>query len=242
MAKHIIEFESLDSTSNYVANRLRDGTYSDGDVIMAHFQTYGRGQRQNTWQSEPGQNICFSYAVRFPKLTEASYFMLSKSISLALVDFLSRLQLTDVRIKWPNDILVGERKIAGILIDHIKAVDKRFFVVGIGLNVNQKSFSGFSATSIASETLLKYHPAKVLKDILAIIDKYEGLLADGRIDEIEMAYLNALYGTSDWVSFRDAQHSFMGRIKDVAPSGEILVRSKNGYSRTYRMGEVKINY
>jgi len=57
-----------------------------------------------------------------------------------------------------------------------------------------------------------------------------------------MAYLNALYGTSDWVSFRDAQHSFMGRIKDVAPSGEILVRSKNGYSRTYRMGEVKINY
>lgn len=242
MAKRVIEFKSLESTSNYVANCLRARTYADGDVILAHFQTYGRGQRQNTWQSEPGKNICFSYAVHFPGLTEASYFMLSKCVSISIADFLTDLGLTHVRIKWPNDILVGEKKIAGILIDRVKAPAGRFFVVGIGINVNQKSFSGFDATSLALEMLQKFDPVDTLKKFLPFLDKYEGLLAENRTAEIEVNYLNTLYGKDEWVSFTDAERSFMGRIKAVAPSGEILVRSKNGHARTYFMNEVKINY
>lgn len=242
MAKRIIEFESLDSSSNYVANCLRDHTYAHGDVILAHFQTYGRGQRQNSWQSEPGKNCCFSYAVRFPQLAANAYFTISKCISLALADYLSHLGLTHVRIKWPNDILIGEKKISGILIDHIQTSEGGYFVVGIGLNVNQNSFSGFSATSLSLEINRKFDPLRVLEELIPFLGKYEVLLAENRTDEIEVNYMDALYGKDDWVSFTDTERSFMGRIKDVAPSGEILVRSKNGHARTYYMNEIKINY
>ncbi len=242
MAKRIIEFESLGNTSNYVAKCLKDKTYAKGDVILAHFQTYGRGQRQNTWQSEPGKNICFSYARPFPMLHIDSYFTVSKCVSLAIAEFLSDLGLTHVRIKWPNDILIADRKIGGILIDHISTGDERYFVIGIGLNVNQNRFDGFEATSLNLEMGRAFELLPTLRDLLTYLDKHEELLVNNRHSEIEVNYLNRLFGKDAWISFTDSQRRFKGRILDVAASGEILVRSKNGYAATYRMGEVKINY
>ena len=102
----IIRFDSIDSTSNYVANALLSGTYTEGDVILAQFQTSGRGQRDSVWQSSPGENLLISFAICADFLSLHQQFLLSKAVSVAIYNYLHKAIPRDVWIKWPNDILV----------------------------------------------------------------------------------------------------------------------------------------
>ena len=104
----ITQFNSLDSTSNYVAKQLITGKYTEGEVILAHFQTEGRGQRGSFWQSISGQNLTFSFALSSDFLNIHEHFILSKAVSVAIYDLLRKRLETEVFIKWPNDILVSD--------------------------------------------------------------------------------------------------------------------------------------
>ncbi len=138
--KHdIIWLESVDSTNEEAKRHISD--IDNLSVLSALEQTAGRGQRGNTWTSTPGENLMFSIVLKDPKISARDQFVLNEIASLAVVDFLSMHGIS-ARIKWPNDIYVGVKKICGILIEnslHGSAISSS--IIGIGLNINQRNFN-----------------------------------------------------------------------------------------------------
>ena len=140
-SKHkIIWLNEVDSTNEEAKRHI--SVIDNLSVLTALSQTAGRGQRGNSWLSAPGENLTFSIVLKHePKVKAYDQFVISEIVSLSVVDFLSSYGIS-ARIKWPNDIYVGDRKISGILIEHSVTGDSlSSSVVGIGLNINQRNFN-----------------------------------------------------------------------------------------------------
>ena len=130
---------------------LKNKNEIEGLVVFSENQTDGKGQRGNSWITERGKNLTFSLFLK-PSILISTQFVLSKIVSLSIVDFLMEMGVKDVKIKWPNDIYCGDKKIAGILIENTISEGKiNNCIVGIGLNVNQVNFD----SSIQNATSLK---------------------------------------------------------------------------------------
>ena len=151
----IISLDSVDSTNNYIAKAIQAGTYDWGTAILAHFQTHGRGQREAIWQSASSQNLTFSFGLELEAFDPRSFFTLSRAVSLALYQYLFDTLGDAVKIKWPNDMLFNQKKIAGILIEN-RVAKTPFAICGIGLNVNQTNFEAIT-TEISSTWLLAFN-------------------------------------------------------------------------------------
>jgi len=239
----ITRYNSLESTNNFVAKQLIDGLYAKGEVVLARFQTEGRGQRGSSWQSLPGDNLTFSFALPSNFLNIHAHFILSKAVSVAIYEMLSASALSDVRIKWPNDILVSDHKICGILLETKVVNSEKHTVVGIGLNVNQVDFDpGYKATSIALQLGRPVDLDSVLKELIGSLNQYLNPVLAGYFDDVEFRYQTALYGAGHWIQFSEEHRSFQGQIKEVDNEGVILVKSKQGQTQSYRAKEVKISY
>ncbi len=137
--KHdIIWLDSIDSTNEEAKRHISD--IDNLSVLSAYEQTEGRGQRGNTWTSTPGENLMFSIVLKNPKISARDQFSINEITSLSVVDFLSQHGIS-ARIKWPNDIYVGSKKICGILIENsLRGSDISSSIIGIGLNINQRNF------------------------------------------------------------------------------------------------------
>ena len=152
MFKNSIWFNlhETESTNSFLHEQLMSEKLPEGSVVTADYQTKGRGQRGSSWQSEAGENLLMSIVV-YPDFLKASEaFVLSKCIALATCDLLADYS-NQVRIKWPNDILIEGKKVAGILIENIlRGADIYATIAGIGINFNQQVFEvGLnSATSV----------------------------------------------------------------------------------------------
>ena len=145
-----IRLDSVDSTNNYTATLL-NGNVPEGTVVITREQTAGRGQRANSWVSEAGKNLTVTYVLRPKFLCISDQFILNKAIALAVNKAIQHFApLMDVRIKWPNDIFLQNKKVAGILIEtsmqggHIVSC-----LAGIGINVNQQHFQSNSGNPIS---------------------------------------------------------------------------------------------
>ena len=152
----IIWYNELDSTQNEV--QRRGETLDNLSVVAARSQTAGRGQRGNSWLSEPGMNLTASLLIRFgeggiPSLDVRDYFRLNVAFSLAMTGYLAS-RGVPAEIKWPNDIFVHGRKICGVLIENVLAgTTVRSSVIGFGLNLNQTDFPSLAnATSVRCQT------------------------------------------------------------------------------------------
>jgi len=135
----ILRFDSLQSTNTYM--REHAACYDHGDVLVVREQTAGRGQRGNLWEAEPGCNLTFSLMLRPHTIRPADAFLLSMISAVSIAETLTQMLDTEVRVKWPNDIYVGDNKITGILIENSFAgalYDRA--ILGVGLNVNQTIF------------------------------------------------------------------------------------------------------
>ena len=137
--KHdIIWLDSIDSTNEEAKRHISD--IDNLSVLSAYEQTEGRGQRGNTWMSTPGENLMFSIVLKNPKISARDQFGINEITSLSVVDFLSQHGIS-ARIKWPNDIYVGSKKICGILIENsLRGSGISSSIIGIGLNINQRNF------------------------------------------------------------------------------------------------------
>lgn len=135
----ILRVDSLQSTNTYMRTHAAD--FCHGDVLVVREQTAGRGQRGNSWEAEPGRNLTFSMMLCPCAIRPADAFLLSMLTALSIADSLEALLGTEVRVKWPNDIYVGDRKIVGILIENsFSGTTYDHAVLGVGLNVNQTRF------------------------------------------------------------------------------------------------------
>lgn len=232
----IIRLESVDSTNNYVANLVKEGNIDSGTVVLADEQSKGKGQRGAVWLSNAGENLTFSFYLESVNLSVEKQFILTQIVSLSLIYLLSRLGIT-AKIKWPNDILVGKDKIAGVLIENqLAGSEIKSSIVGIGLNINQRSFEEFNATSLFLESGLQRTPFDVL---LSYIDAFNQKVNElSRFSEMKVNYLNELYQFENLATYEDMNGKFDGKIIDVLPSGKLILEVESE-TREYDLKEVK---
>jgi len=235
-------FERLSSTNTHASAMLRKSKVQEGTVIYTGFQTAGRGQRQNRWESEKDKNLLMS-VVLYPSVIRADkQFLLSKVISLGIKDFLNNF-VSEVSIKWPNDIFVKNDKIAGILIENsIIRNEIDHTIAGIGLNVNQEHFPKelINATSLKILTGREYNLEQCLEELSKKLDaRYKQLLYN-RIIRIDDDYKSSLYRFNQFTEFHDNRGLFEGKIISVTDSGRIQIEDRKG--RIYEYGFKEVDF
>lgn len=234
----IVEYEELDST-NTVALQLAKEKANDKSVVLTYCQTRGRGQAGNTWESEPGRNLSMTLIFRPQQFAAGRQFAVSMMIALGCCDFI-RKYVMDCQIKWPNDIYVGDRKIAGILIEHmISGPYVGFSVCGIGLNINQEEFHSDAPNPVSLFQLtgrqIELHTA--LEQLLDCMGKrYAQLFDDVRL---EADYLKLMYRRKGWYQWEDQTGIFRATVKGVDEYGRLLLTDDSGRDRMYGFKEVK---
>ena len=148
-------FKTLESTNQYLQNLLNEGVDIVNNIVVTDFQTSGKGQGKNVWQSEDGKNLLFSVALDMSFLKAENQFLLTQMVSVTMINVLKKyLPEESLFIKWPNDIYFKDKKIAGILIkNEIKGMMMGTSIIGIGLNVNQTSFDENLPNPISMKTI-----------------------------------------------------------------------------------------
>lgn len=164
----IVKLDAIDSTNTYLKGLMQSETLEDFTVVTANHQQYGRGQMGSKWKSEPGLNLIMSVLKRFDSFQAQEQFFLVVWVSLAVLDALKSFEIPNLSIKWPNDIMSGNRKIGGILIENsLKGPKIQSAVIGVGLNVNQSEFVDLpNATSMKLCFGRDYEINEVLEAVL----------------------------------------------------------------------------
>lgn len=240
VGQKIIHLTSVDSTSNYAANLLRDGKISSGAVILSDIQTEGRGQRSNTWQSLPFENLTFSFLLKPHCLNNIPVITINHCVSLALAEFIVQYGLLP-QLKWPNDIYINNNKIAGILIENnFKSGCVTNSIIGIGVNINQTSFDSLNATSLALLTNEKYPIKGILFDILHQLNKQFHLFETTSSAAVKERYDKKLWKINEVVRFKIANSYLKGVVVGTNIDGNLLVQCE-GEILTFRNGEISFD-
>ncbi len=222
------KFEEVTSTNDILKDLIDRKLAQNGAVVTAKFQTHGKGQQSNLWESAHDENILMSIFVlpNFLKADEQVYINLF--VSLAVFDLVNELFLGVTKIKWPNDIYVNNKKIAGILIENSLQGDEiKSTIIGIGLNVNQVLFANQQATSITQNTKKTVDVNEVLK---WLIDKL-----NLRFDELSLHlksklmddYHQALYRINTKACYLANGKEFEGEISGIDRAGRLMVKVNN---------------
>jgi len=238
--KNIISLAETESTNNYAMQLVLD-KYHEGTVVLAQYQGRGRGQAGSYWESEAGKNLLMSLILE-PKFLEAGkQFYLSMAVSLALVNFLKK-NVEGVKIKWPNDIYVDDKKIAGILIEQsVKGLFIESSVVGIGLNVNQVRFVSDAPNPVSMKQLTgkEFEIEVILDGLLKEIELWYDLLMQNAFSKIEIAYLENLFRMNAWHNYRTRDEEFTARIVGIGEFGQLQLELQSGETRSYLFKEVE---
>lgn len=233
-------FENLPSTNTHAATLLKKNSLPEGAIVYTNYQSEGRGQTGNRWESEDNKNLLISIVIFPSMISPADQFIISMAFSLGICDFLKR-YISAIKIKWPNDIYVNNDKIAGILIEHSILGDLiGNTIAGIGININQVKFLS-NAPNPVSLTLLtgiNFDLVSCLKQLAADLDKRYKQLISEDYATIRNEYTSQLYRHNKWSEFRDQNGIFSGRIISVADNGKLSVERKNGIIREYSHKEV----
>lgn len=213
----------------------------DMSLVYVGRQDKGRGQRGNSWESEPYKNLTFSLMLHPTFLPAEDQFELSMVVSLSVVAMLERYGLNPV-IKWPNDIYIGKKKICGILIENDISGSGMLSrsVVGIGVNINQSLFvsDAPNPTSVVLETG-KEHDLKEVLDVFC--EEFTNLytpFSKGEITNLEEVYTTLLYRLGEQANYRDASGDFKGTIKGIAEWGTLVIEKESGGEFHYQFKEV----
>ncbi|MBA3649027.1 MAG: biotin--[acetyl-CoA-carboxylase] ligase [Chitinophagales bacterium] len=226
-----MDFADLTSTNEHAAALIQQQDVIEGTLIRADFQSGGKGYAGNSWQSEKGKNLLLSIILKPKFLPAKRQFFLNQVISLAVAatveDFVIK---ENVKIKWPNDILFGEKKIAGILIENsVQGNFIQYSIVGVGLNVNQINFSGLQkkATSMACITGKKFSLNKVLDDLCEKLEYRYLQLKNNHVDQIQKDYMKQLFRVEEESDYSTAGKTFMGKIVGLTAEGKLILQVNN---------------
>ncbi|MFN3874954.1 MAG: biotin--[acetyl-CoA-carboxylase] ligase [Flavobacteriales bacterium] len=236
----LLEFDSVESTNKTAAELVAAGTATHGAAILAHEQRDGQGQRNRHWQSVAGRDLTFSLVCTPKGLRADRQFALSKVAALAVHDALRERVQGDVRIKWPNDLLIEGRKAAGILIqcdvmgEHVGTA-----IVGIGLNVNSAAFPHeLAATSLLLETRTEHPLREVLQRVLERFGhwwrKWESAPEAGL-----QTYTDRLWTRGRWAPMVLDGTAITARALDVDEQGRLLIEAEDGSVAAYGLDRLR---
>lgn len=236
----IVKLDMVDSTNNYAAKQLLTKSLNEGTVFVAGCQQSGRGTGQASWESAAGLNLTFSL-VLYPKLVAISrQFYISRAISLGVTDFLTK-YVGGVSIKWPNDIYVHSKKIAGILIE--TAISSGKFtraIVGIGLNINQEKFISDAPNPVSLKNLSgkTYELSQMLSGLCACLNKRYRSLISGDDSILHHDYDKLLYLKGVWANYKEQDSVFEGKLLGVEGDGRLLIETRKGEVKRFYFKEV----
>jgi BirA family biotin operon repressor/biotin-[acetyl-CoA-carboxylase] ligase len=245
IGQNSIHLNAVDSTNSYASELLRQIKPAEGTIFYSFEQQKGRGQRGNSWESEPNKNLALSLVLYPTFLNADMQFLLTKITSLAVADLMAEvLETSDkteqVSIKWPNDIYVNDKKIAGILIENVLRENSiQSSIIGIGININQTIFS-----SIVNATSLILHTGKIV-DLIQLIERlceftearYLQLKAN-KLKNIDSTYLERLYKINEWTSFISNSQIFEGKITGVSAIGRLQVELRTNELKEFDLKEI----
>lgn len=224
VGKNLVFVPDCPSTNTLALEISQQSTAKEGTVVITDHQTAGRGQRGNQWEARPRQNLTFSLILKPNFLAVNRQFYLNIVTCLALKDYLKEKTSGTVHIKWPNDILVHEKKISGVLIENqLQGSSISNSVAGVGLNINQKDFAVPTATSLSVITRSEYDLSDELSEVLALFEGRYLQLRAGDYDSLMAQYLAALYRRHKKHFFSSNGSTFEGEILDLDEWGRLRV-------------------
>ncbi|MBK7406756.1 MAG: biotin--[acetyl-CoA-carboxylase] ligase [Saprospirales bacterium] len=242
IGKVLLAFPELESTQAYAQELLSNSRPEEGTVIRTSYQTKGKGLLRNTWESEAGKNLLFTvlFYPTFLPLNRA--FLLSQAMALGVRDWVSRHVAEHVQVKWPNDIYIGEKKVAGILIQNgLSGTRLVYTMVGIGININQTEFPAElpNPGSLTLATGKTFDLDLCLSELCWHLGYWYLQLQAGDWSAVHTDYLRQLYGYGELRTFgRPDGSQFQGRITGIAENGHLVIES-GGKVFNFEMKEVR---
>ncbi|MFY0714807.1 biotin--[acetyl-CoA-carboxylase] ligase [Seonamhaeicola sp. NFXS20] len=240
----IIKLNATDSTNSYLRRYIAENKVEDYTIVVAKEQTQGRGQMGTVWVSDACKNLTFSmfkdlsgHVVEFP-------YYISMAISLAILKALKSLNIPNLSIKWPNDILSADKKVCGILIENVIKNKLESTIIGIGVNVNQTKFDGLpKATSLKNITGVHFDLDEVLFRIITYTKEYSSLLQAGKYEAVKREYESNLFRKDKPSTFKDAEGSlFSGFVKGVTKYGKLMVILEDEILKKFDLKEITMLY
>lgn len=233
-----ISLFEIDSTNNYASNLMKSERLPHGTVITAQFQTQGRGQRENSWEGASDQNLAATWIFHFENLKVANGFVYNQSIALAVRQSIQEWVHQDVYIKWPNDIIVNDKKIAGILIENfIQGDDIKSSLCGIGVNIFQTHFSFPEATSLVLEGSKIVSTDSFLQSLHQNLnEKLEYMKHSASV--IKEQYLSNLYCAKELIALKHNEQVIHGYIQGVDEWGRLIFSNEKG-AQHFQSGEIQ---
>lgn len=237
----LIHISETNSTNNHLQALCAEQQIKEFTTVVTDFQTSGRGQRGNSWESEPNKNLLFSF-VLFPEFLEARrQFLISQIVSLAIKEELET-YTTDISIKWPNDIYWKDKKICGMLIENeLMGRNINQSIAGIGININQEMFysAAPNPVSLWQITGKRYDCFEILKNIMLRIRTYYDLLRKNETSSIVTSYEESLFRKEGIHRYKDANGEFLARIVGVEPEGRLILEDETLTKRGYMFKEME---
>jgi BirA family biotin operon repressor/biotin-[acetyl-CoA-carboxylase] ligase len=235
--KNSLFIQQTPSTNALLWSIIREENPSEGFVLHTDFQTDGKGQIGNSWESEVGKNLLFSLAL-FPHQIKADQqFLISELVSVAIKKTLDE-YTNDITVKWPNDIYWKDKKLAGILIENsLQGMKIKSVVVGIGLNVNQTQFVSNAPNPISLQQITgKEQNRKQL--LQAICNNIMDLYKQFDVKKIQSEYAEMLYRKDGFHTYSIKNEIFQAKILTVHPDGQLEVETKAGERKGFYFKEI----
>jgi len=230
---------TTDSTNNHAMNEARLGQTSDGAAYFALDQYQGKGQRDKTWNSKPGENIILSVVKDCSGFHLNNQFQLSVAVALACFDFFSAYAGDETRIKWPNDIYWRDRKAGGILIENMVKSDRwGKAIIGMGININQTTFDTIEGKPVSLKQITgkSFDPISLAKELCQHLEHRFLVLENKPFDQLLSAYNDQLYKKDELVPFKRNNILFQAKVNGVDKDGHLLIM--HGVEERIRFGEL----
>ncbi|MBW8243772.1 biotin--[acetyl-CoA-carboxylase] ligase [Muricauda oceani] len=241
----ILKLDATDSTNQYLKDLLRSENPMDYTVVVTARQLKGRGQMGTVWRSEGGKSLTFSVLRRFGALHVKHQFVLNIAVSMAVFDALTELSIPDIKVKWPNDIMSGSKKICGILIENVLKGEKvGQSIIGIGLNVNQTDFADLEkASSLKQITGRNFDLDELLYAVLLKLQHHLEDIESKTVKQVLTPYEKLLFRKDKPSTFTNANNEmFMGFIRKVSPTGKLVIELENQVLKEFDLKEVTLLY
>lgn len=241
----LIKLDAIDSTNSFLKELAQNSVLEDYTTVVANKQSSGRGQVNNSWHSEPFKNLTFSVFTNLKNLQIEDQAYLNFAVSNAIIKVLTSLSVPNLSIKWPNDIMSGNHKICGVLIETTFKMQKiKNTVLGIGLNVNQKEFPSHlpNASSLINECNQVFDLDKLLAKLVYEIKLQMKRIEGKECDKVYSEYQSYLYKKDIPTAFKNEQTQlfFMGMIKGVSRSGKLQVQLEDDSITEFDIKEISL--
>ena len=224
----LMKFGVIASTNDLAKELIQNQQAEEGIVVWADEQTNGRGQQGTTWESQSAQNVLCSLVLQPSFLSIEQQVYLNMAIALALCEAIQTFVPQKVAIKWPNDIYVEERKVAGILIENtLQGNTLKYAIIGFGINTNQNTYVNDQATSILMLSGVEVNREGVLAEVLNQIERQYTLLRLKQFDRLKSNYHQNLLGWNQLRTFDAGDGPFQAHVEGVDEHGRLMLKRED---------------